>query len=331
MRMNLQQRIDLLSRLGEYILSNPHSWQEVKEKANRENSWFTPEFIDLASSTIASKYLKKDILQQWLGDHPDPPQPKNIGIVMAGNIPLVGFHDLLAVFASGHIAKVKPSSKDNVLARHLVDTMIDWNPEVGEWISFSEMLKGCDVYIATGSNNTAKHFEYYFRNCPHIIRRNRTSIAVLTGTETSKELDQLADDVYSYFGRGCRNITKIYVPANYDFIPLLNAFRKYDYLADYHKYKNNYDYNLAIHILNKKYFMSNESLLLIEDASPFSPIGQLNYEFYDDKETLIDSLLDNSDLQCIVGQDFVPFGQAQSPSIDDYADGVNTLDFLRNL
>ena len=151
------------------------------------------------------------------------------------------------------------------------------------------MLKGCDAYIATGSNNSSRYFDYYFGKYPHIIRRNRTSAAILTGDETDEELEKLADDVYQYFGLGCRNVTKIYVPEGYDFIPILEAFKKYNYLADHHKYKNNYDYNLALHLLNKKYYMTNGSVLLIEDPALFSPISQLNYEFYKDREKLSDS------------------------------------------
>ncbi|MEI9909839.1 MAG: hypothetical protein WDO71_09315 [Bacteroidota bacterium] len=207
------------------------------------------------------------------------PASKTSGIVMAGNIPLVGFHDLLCVFIAGHKAIIKPSSKDDTLIRHLAAKLIEWEIEVSELIQFAEMLKNCEAYIATGSNNSAGYFEYYFKKYPHIIRRNRTSVAILTGHETHDELAKLADDVYCYFGLGCRNVTKIHVPKEYDFIPLLTAFKKYDYLAEHHKYKNNYDYNLAIHLLNKKMYMSNPSLLLIEEASPFSPISQLNYEF----------------------------------------------------
>ena len=250
---------------------------------------------------------------------------------MAGNIPLVGFHDLLCVFITGHIAHIKASSKDEVLIKHLVSVLASWNDEINELISFSVMLKGCDAYIATGSNNTAGYFEYYFGKYPNIIRRNRTSVAILSGDETNEDLDKLADDVYQYFGLGCRNITKLYVPDGYNFIPLLTAFRKYNYLADHHKYKNNYDYNLSIHLLNKKYYMSNESLLVVEDASFFSPISQLNYEYYTDLESLSASLKGKEDLQCIAGQNFTGFGQAQSPSLFDYADGIDTLRFLTNL
>lgn len=332
--MNLQYRIDLLVDLGEYILSGNPAWAEAKEKASRENGWFIPEFVDLASNNIARQFLSRPVLEKWVSSYDLPvnmPQPKNVGVVMAGNIPLVGFHDFLSVFISGHKAIIKTSSKDETLIKHLVGKLAEWDKAVEGCVSFADMLKGCDAYIATGSNNSAGHFEYYFGKWPHIIRRNRTSVAIVTGEETSEELAKLADDVYLYFGLGCRNVTKIYVPAGYDFVPLITAFKKYDFLADHHKYKNNYDYNLALHLLNKKYYMSNPSLLLVEESSLFSPISQLNYEFYDNPDKLADSLKVNKDLQCIVGRGFVPFGQSQVPAIADYADGVDTLAFLCRL
>lgn len=335
--MNLQQRIDLLSRLGEYIQSDNYDWQQAKEKASRENGWFIPEFIELSVRNIAMAFLQKEALINWAAKYKlilrqaQDIKPKTVGIVMAGNIPLVGFHDMLCVFITGHKAHIKASSKDEVLIKHLVNVMATWNEEIKDLIVFSEMLKGCDAYIATGSNNSAGYFEYYFAKYPHIIRRNRTSVAILTGNETNEDLDKLADDVYLYFGLGCRNVTKLYVPEGYDFIPLLNIFRKYNYLADHHKYKNNYDYNLAIHLLNKKFYMSNESLLLVEDASLFSPICQLNYEFYTDRDRLIISLKQNENLQGIAGKDFIPFGETQKPSLHDYADGVDTMQFLTTL
>ncbi len=332
--MNLQQRIDLLSRLGEYIQSDNNEWQQAKEKASRENGWFIPEFVELAVKNIAESFLQKEELVKWTDSYTLPVlnhDPKIVGIVMAGNIPLVGFHDMLCVFISGHRAHIKASSKDEVLIKHLVNTMATWNEEIKDLIIFSGMLKGCDAYIATGSNNSAGYFEYYFSKYPNIIRRNRTSVAVITGQETNEDLEKLADDVYQYFGLGCRNVTKLYVPREYDFIPLLNNFRKYNYLADHHKYKNNYDYNLAILLLNKKFYMSNESLLLAEDISLFSPISQLNYEFYSDRSGLTTSLKQNENLQCITGKDFTGFGGAQKPSLCDYADGVDTMRFLRTL
>ena len=342
--MNLQERINLLSRLGEYIQSDNKEWQEAKEKASWGNGWFIPEFVELATKNIATAFLQKDALTEWVNRYSQHPadnlpifrqaqdeKPKTVGIVMAGNIPLVGFHDMLCVFIAGHKANIKVSSKDKELIKHLVNTLAIWNEEVGDLIIFSDMLKGCDAYIATGSNNSSGYFEYYFGKYPHIIRRNRTSVAILSGIETNEELSKLADDIYLYFGLGCRNVTKIYIPAGYDFIPMLTVFKKYNYLADNHKYKNNYDYNLAIHLLNKKFYMSNESLLMVEESSLFSPISQLNYEYYTDQNSLISSLKQNKDLQAIAGNDFIAFGDTQKPSLNDYADGVDTMEFLLRL
>jgi len=309
-------------------------WKEMMARAGRENPWFIPEFTELSVKNIAENYLDKSILEKWVAGYKLPeknPHPKKVGVVMAGNIPLVGFHDFLCVFISGHKALIKPSSKDETLIKHLVKKMSEWDEEVNEWVQFADLLKKCDAYIATGSNNSAGYFEYYFKKYPHIIRRNRTSVAILAGTETKDELSKLADDVYQFFGLGCRNVTKLFVPPGYDFIPLIKAFEKYNHLADHAKYKNNYDYNLAIQIMNKKFYMSNASLLLVEETSPFSPISRLNYEYYNEKNKLISSLKTDKAIQCIVGKDNVAFGQAQSPSIIDYADGVDTLEFLTNL
>ncbi len=332
--MILQYRVDWLNKLGDYMFSDDIAWKEAKQKASLENGWFIPEFVELAVKNIAENFLNEDQLNKWVAHY--KPETRNlkpaaIGIVMAGNIPLVGFHDLLAVFISGHKAVIKPSSKDEVLIKHLVDVLITWEPQIAELIRFSEMLKNCDAYIATGSNNTSRYFDYYFGKYPHIIRRNKTSVAILNGNETNKELEKLADDVYQFFGLGCRNVTKIYTPAKYDFEPLLASFKKYNYLADHHKYKNNYDYNLAIHLLNNKFYMTNGSVLLIENISLFSPISQLNYEYYTNKNSLLSSLYDNHEIQCIVGQDHIPFGHAQSPTLFDYADKADTMAFLHFL
>jgi len=316
------------------MLSTATEWKETMSRASRENPWFIPDFTELAVKNIANNFLDQTTLEKWVADYQLPqvkPHPRKVGVIMAGNIPLVGFHDFLCVFISGHKALIKPSSKDEVMIKHLVNKMAEWDDEINDLVQFAERLKNCDAYIATGSNNSAGYFEYYFKKYPNIIRRNRTSVAVLTGKETRAELEKLADDVYLFFGLGCRNVTKIFVPANYDFIPMLRAFDRYNYLADHSKYKNNYDYNLAIQIMNKKFYMSNASLLLIEEASPFSPISRLNYEFYDDAGKLISALRKNDVIQCIVGKDGIAFGQAQSPSITDYADGIDTLQFLTNL
>ena len=335
--MNLQMRIELAARLGEYILANTPEWQEVKQKARLLNPWFTPDFIDIASQNIAVHFLDKQKLANWASFYKaEPHNSKKIGIVMAGNIPLVGFHDFLCVFISGHNAIIKPSVKDETLIKHLVQKLEEWNTfpnnsESGAGVFFQDMLKGCDAYIATGSNNSARYFEYYFSKYPHIIRRNRTSVAVLDGTERPEELEKLADDVHLYFGMGCRNVTKIFVPEAYDFIPMLSAFKKYNYFKDHNKYKNNYDYYLALHILNRKFYMTNESVILVENASIFSPISQLNYEFYAHKKNVDEQLRSLEDLQCAVGHGYIPFGQAQLPSLTEYADGIDTMKFLTDL
>lgn len=332
--MNLPHRIELINRLGEYFFNASEEWVLSKEKASRENGWFIPEFIELATKNIAVHFLNKKIVEGFCKHYGLPEEnkePRTVGIVMAGNIPLVGFHDFLMVFLSGHQAIIKPSSKDEVLIKHIIEKLIEWDPRVSGLVQFADQLKNCGAYIATGSNNSSRYFEYYFSKYPNIIRRNRTSVAILNGKETETDLINLADDVYLFFGLGCRNVTKIYVPEQYDFIPLLTAFKKYNYLADNHKYKNNYDYNLAIHILNNKFYMSNESIILVEERSLFSPIGQLHYEYYTDKEKLQAQLKDNNDLQCIVGHDHVPFGKAQYPGLTDYADGIDTMRFLTGL
>jgi hypothetical protein len=332
--MNLQQRIDLGKRLGEYILSADNQWTAIKERASRENGWFTPEFIDLSVQNIARIFLDPAALSAWAAQYgiPDTQSSiKNVGIVMAGNIPLVGFHDLLCVFISGHRQTIKLSSKDEVLMRHLIAQLHAWEPATESLIGIQPMLKGCDAYIATGSNNSARYFDYYFAKFPHIIRRNRTSVAILDGNETVDELALLADDVYLYFGLGCRNVTQLYVPEEYDFVPLLETFKKYNELADHNKYRNNYDYQLALLILNKSYYMTNGSIILHENASPFSPISQLHYSFYKDEQAVASSLLNNADIQCVVGKKWHPFGQSQQPGLTDYADGIDTMQFLLGL
>jgi len=330
----IQKRIEILLRLNEYILKNDVTWQSVKEKAERQNAWFTNEFIELAVSSISQYYLEKEALIEFAAGIQSAElkdKKLTVGITMAGNIPLVGFHDFLCVFLSGHKQRIKFSTKDDVLLPHIIQKLYEWVESTQELVVSSEMLKGCDVYIATGSNNSAKYFDYYFQKYPHIIRKNRTSVAILSGNESEKELEHLADDVYQYFGLGCRNVTKLYVPQEYDFVPLLNAFRKYDQLKHHNKFRNNYDYNLALMMLNKQYYMTNESMLLIENPSNFSAIAVLHYEFYTDKNRLLNSLKENTDIQAICGPENIPFGKAQTPALTDFADGVNTIEFLNSL
>jgi hypothetical protein len=332
--MNLQQRIDILVQLGAYMQGNSAGWQEAKQRAAQENGWFIPDFQQLAIDNICSQMLQKEKLEAFAASHQLPDRPaayKTVGIVMAGNIPLVGFHDFLCVFLSGHRSLIKLSDKDKVLLKHLTDQLVAWNAGLIYFIEYAALLKNCDAYIATGSTNTSRYFEQYFGRYPHIIRRNRTSVALLTGKESPEELLLLADDIHLYFGLGCRNTTQVLVPEGYDFVPLLDACRKYSWMADHHKYKNNYDYNLALYILNKQYYMTNGSLLLIEKESPFSPISQLNYQYYNDVDKARASLSQSDDIQCVVGYKGLPFGAAQQPALDNFADGVNTLSLLSGL
>jgi hypothetical protein len=332
--MRLQQRIDLLQQLANYLSANGEAWQAVKLRAERENGWFTQEFIDLAINAIVTRFLNGDTLASFARKYNIPPQPdhiKTVGVVMAGNIPLVGFHDWLCVFLSGHRQLIKASSKDAALIKHISAKIIEWNSQAAEFIQFADMLKGCDAYIATGSNNSARYFDYYFKKYPSIIRRNRTSVAVLTGHESAADLDRLSDDVYYYFGLGCRNVTKLYVPAGYDFVLLLQAFKKYSRFADHNKFRNNYDYQLALLLLNGRPYMTNDTILLTENESVFSPISQLHYEFYHDKNKVLQTLEGNADIQCIAGEGHLPFGHTQQPLLEDFADGVDTMAFLGKL
>ncbi len=344
--MNLEKRTNLLADLSDYCLSSDPAWMTAQRRANEANGWFTPEFISLAVRGIATQYLDKAKLQAWAAKYKlpiRPNSPRTIGLTMAGNIPLVGFHDFISIFISGHHQLIKPSSRDDILIRHLLEHLLTIEPAASAYFGLADRLTGCDAYIATGSNNSARYFEYYFAKYPHIIRRNRTSVALLTGEETAADLEDLSDDVYQYFGLGCRNVTQLYVPENYDFLPLLQAFRKYNHLSLLNKYKHNYDYQLTLLILNKKTYMSNESILLAGNDSPFSPISVLHYTYYRPGDPLPATLSgSHPDIQAIVGRPstdhpfidhppLIPFGQAQKPRLEDYADGVDTLKFLRDL
>ena len=331
--MNIQKRLDLLEKLRIYLQENGAEWQQTKELAAAYNGWFIPEFIDVAINSICSAFLAADKLKNWAEHYhlDDNVIGKNIGIVMAGNIPLVGFHDFLTVFISGHQQTIKLSAKDDILLKHIVQKLCSWQSETESQIVFAEMLKGCDAYIATGSNNSARYFEQYFSKYPNIIRRNRTSVAILTGKESAEQLERLSDDVHLFFGLGCRNVTKIFVPNNYDFIPLLKAFDKYKYFGDNNKYKNNYDYQLSIALMNNIYYMTNGSTLLIESNEIFSAISQLNYSFYTDIEDVKRTIGLNNDVQCIVSSQTIDFGKAQQPGLFDYADRVDTMQFLLTL
>lgn len=327
----LKERTALLCQLGEYMLSDNANWDAAKQRAINANAWFTRGSVNIAIKNIASAFLQKQKLEQWISGYNPTQSPKTIGVVMAGNIPLVGFHDFLCVFMSGHNLKMKLSSKDEVLMKHLVDMLVTWEPALLQHIIISEMLKNCDAYIATGSNNTARYFEAYFGKYPNIIRKNRTSVAVLDGSESKEELQLLAKDVFTYFGLGCRNVTQVCVPQGYDFSKLMEIFSLHGDMANHNKYKNNYDYYLAIYMLNRVPYLDNESILLTESEIPFSAVGVMHYRYYTDKNALFTELEQNEHIQCIVGKGAIPFGDSQTPGLEDYADGVNTMTFLAAL
>lgn len=331
--MDLAERITVMVNLGKYLMEDNEELKGLKQKAFDKNKWFTEEFINYSFKAISENYLEEQKLKNWVNYYhlDNNIHSLKIGIVMAGNIPLVGFHDFLAVFITGHQQVIKLSEKDDVLLPFLIDKLKQWDARVSSLIKTAEILKDCDAYIATGSNNSGRYFQHYFGKYPSIIRNNKTSVAVLSGNETEKDLMLLADDVYIYFGLGCRNVTKIWAPENYDFQNLLNAFKKYDYLKDITKYRNNYDYNLALFIMNNKYYMANETIILSENENVFSPVSVLHYEFYKDKESVQQFLNSNENIQCIIGENHIPFGQSQTPGLFDYADEIDTMQFLLSL
>ena len=312
----------------------------IIEKAEQKNPWFTPEFIRLALSSWGG-LLKSSTLETWLGSYSIPANPesrKTIGLVMAGNLPLVGFHDFLTVLCSGHKIKAKLSSKDDVLLPAIVNVLTDIDPDLKESILFEEdFLKEIDAVIATGSDNSSRYFEYYFRKIPHIIRKNRNSVAVLSGKEKDEELKRLADDVFMYFGLGCRNVSMVYIPEGFQPTRLLDHFQHYHYLANHNKFANNHDYQKAILLVNSIKFLDNDFLVLREDESISSPVASLHFQFYKNKKELTQLLKRNSEkIQCVVSspgfiENSVDFGNSQYPGLMDYADNVDSMKFLLNL
>ena len=332
-----QQNINNLVRLGE-LLSKTEQFNDIFEKAEQQNSWFTRANVIFAFKSW-SDALSENNVKQWLSQYqlPQTTSPKKILIIMAGNLPLVGFHDLLCVLVAGHKAIVKLSSDDGVLLPYLIKQMKAFAPEWAEAVAFTDdKVTEYDAVIATGSDNTARYFEYYFGKKPHIIRKNRHSVAVLTGEETPEELQDLGKDIFLYYGLGCRSVSKLFVPQGYDFDLLFQAIYPYKDIIEEQKYANNYDYNKAVYLMSLYKLLENGFLLLKEDEHYGSPIATLFYEYYTNKEALKKKLAtDREKIQCVVGHNFIdgeiPFGQTQTPKLWDYADGVNTLTFLLNL
>ena len=301
------------------------------------NGWFTPEQVKFSVQSWA-KALTEDNLNQWLSSYDfSKIEPKKVGLVLAGNIPLVGFHDFLSVLISGHDVLVKTSSNDQHLLKFLAKYLISIQPELNSKITFVEgKLEGFDAVIATGSNNTARYFEYYFKDKPSIIRKNRNSVAVLDGTETFEDLVGLGEDIFRYFGLGCRNVSKLFVPKGYNFDNFFKAMYEYRDVIQYEKYANNYDYNKAVFLMSNFQLLDNEFLTIKEDSSYASPISSVFYEFYENLEEITTRLNNDAEqIQCVVSKNLIPnsvtFGQTQQPRLWDYADNVDTLAFLNNL
>ncbi len=307
------------------------------ELSQSHNGWFTPEQVYFSIQSWA-KALTEDQLDQWLSAYDfSKVNTKTIGLILAGNIPLVGFHDFLSVVLTGHKVLVKTSSNDQKLLPFLAKYLIAVQPEIQNYITFTEgKLEGFDAVIATGSNNTARYFEFYFKDKPSIIRKNRNSVAVLDGTESHEELVQLGEDIFRYFGLGCRNVSKLFVPKGYDFQNFFKAIYEYKDVIYYEKYSNNYDYNKAVFLMSNFKLLDNEFLTLKEDSSYASPISSIFYENYESIETIANQLLADEDkIQCIVSKNLIknsiPFGMTQQPKLWDYADNVDTVAFLLNL
>lgn len=305
------------------------------------NPWFTRENLMLALGGIAAM-LEEEVLTKWLEPYGikgiSPGKEKTVGLVLAGNIPLVGFHDLLSVLACGHRALARSSSKDDRLIRELVPILSAIAPELGSRISFAaDKLSGMDAVIATGSDNSARYFEYYFRNMPHIIRKNRNGVAVLSGNESEEELAALGRDIFSYFGMGCRNVTKLYIPEAYDLKILLTVLDRFQDLYQHHKYGNNVDYYRSIYLMNRISILDNGVLLLKEDSAIASPVGVVFYERYSDIGWVQSELeRHHQEIQCIVSispkiKTAIEPGSTQMPMPWDYADGVDTIRFLTEL
>jgi hypothetical protein len=334
------QRVDAFINLGKFItdLQNEEVVQEWVEAANSRNNWFTPENVKKSLNAIATVFLDPVNLQNWADQYPEPLLPKKIGVVMAGNIPAVGFQDALGVLVSGHTLLAKPSSDDHVLISALLNELVRIEPGFARRIQFVDRLNDADAYIATGSDNTARYFHYYFAKKPNIIRKNRTSVAVLTGSESTEELAGLGADVLQYFGLGCRNVSKLFVPAGYDFTKFYDSIQFMDkHFLHNHKYFNNYEYNKSIFLINRVPHVDNGFLMITESAALVSPISVLHYETYTDLNALKTQLEANAEkIQCVIGHrgqlaGSLPFGESQKPGLFDYADGVDTMEFLANL
>jgi hypothetical protein len=349
----MQKRIDAFVKLGTFL--SQFSEKEIEKKENiphndlffdgfkhqlkiaqENNSWFTRDNI-LFSLESWTKALSIENIEKWTANRESNPISKRVAIIMAGNIPMVGFHDFLSVLISGHSVIVKQSSNDKHLLPFLAKFLEYVENDFKEKITFTERkLTDFEAVIATGSNNTARYFEHYFKGKPSIIRKSRNSVSVITGNETDIEMSQLSNDVFQYFGLGCRSVSKLFVPRGYNFDAFFNGMYNKQEIVQNAKYANNYDYNKAVYLMSEFDILENGFLMIKEDASYASPIATVFYEYYDNLEQLKTTLnADKEKIQCIVSKGVfdneVAFGETQNPQLWDYADGVNTLDFLAKI
>jgi len=336
----VQQRIEAFAALGEVMRdgaagsSAGHAarFSDLIETLHLSNPWFTPANVRHAIAATGET-LTSAKLSRWLSAYPelnDERDPVTVGVVMAGNIPMVGFHDLLSVLITGNRLQAKLSTKDEQLIRAVAETLTAIEPAFAPLVELTaDRLYGFDTVIATGSNNTSRYFEYYFRNVPSIIRRNRNSIAILDGTETNDELELLGDDILSYFGLGCRNVSKLYLPAGYDPARLIPYWKRYEALRTHYKYSVNYDHNKAIMIVNREPFIDGGFIMLRETTSLTPPMAVVNYAFYSPGEDPCQALKSPEELlQCVAGHGHLPFGTTQRPELWDYADNIDTILFI---
>ncbi len=337
----LAQRIQALTRLGEALREILKHYTAPEHETARaavalsfhKNGWFTEKEVK-RSLNYWSEALTEENLTAWLAPYDLKYHASlDVGLILAGNIPLVGFHDIVCTLLAGHRAIIKPSSSDHALIEWLMELLVDINPEAKLWFEIRmNQMNSFDAVIATGSNNSARYFEQYFGNVPHIIRKNRTSVAVLDGNESEEELKGLVEDILSYYGLGCRNVTKVFVPRDYDLNKIFAASLPFAYVMNNNKYANNYAYHRTLMMMEQKDVLENDVLLITPSESLFSPVSVLHCEAYDNRKELsikLEALTD--DIQCVVSRDQIPFGKAQRPDLQDYADGVDTMSFLRNL
>ncbi|MDZ4757451.1 MAG: acyl-CoA reductase [Bacteroidota bacterium] len=319
---------------------DPQILKQIFHQANIKNQWFTHDNMQQAWQSYIDMF--KNDMETWMAKYDfvdaDSKKNLNIGIIMAGNIPMVGLHDLICVLATGHKALVKLSSNDEVLIPFIIELLKNISPELYNNVSFIEKLENYEAVIATGSNNTAQHFASYFKNVPHIIRRNRNGVAIIYGDETVEEIAKLGHDIFDYFGMGCRNVSKLYLPEGYDIKYFYEPLEQYNDIVNHNKYANNYTYQRAIHLMNLSHIYDNNFLILFQNTQISSPIATCHYEYYNDLQTLEAELLEKqNEIQCIISTKPLPNlssfkpGEAQYPTAWDYADGVDTIQWLLDL